>query len=99
MPMVGAHSETNIEVGLADLAVRYDRAALVGVESDPGNLRRGRRNLAGLGERCRPVEAAVWDEWATWPSSAVYPHDLSAFIKVLRRRAVGPPAEAAEPPA
>lgn len=53
---------TNIGVGLTDLAVRYDRAQLVGVEPDPGNLRLARRNLADLGERCRLVEAAVWDD-------------------------------------
>jgi FkbM family methyltransferase len=53
---------TNIGLGLADLGLRYDRAALLGVEPDPENLRLARRNLAGLGGRCELVEAAVWDD-------------------------------------
>lgn len=52
----------NVGVGLVDLAVRYPSATLLGAEPDPGNLAVARRNIAGLEDRCRLVEAAVWDE-------------------------------------
>ena len=45
-----------------DLALRYPSAELIGVEPDVGNLALARRNLEGLEDRCRLVEAAIWDE-------------------------------------
>lgn len=53
---------TNVGVGLVDLALRYPEAELIGVEPDQGNLAVARRNLEGLEDRCRLVEAAIWDE-------------------------------------
>jgi len=53
---------TNIGVGLTDLALRYPGASLLGVEPDPDNLELARRNLGDLADRCRLVEAAIWDE-------------------------------------
>ncbi len=53
---------TNVAVGLVDLALRYPGAELIGVEPDPRNLVVARRNLEGLEDRCKLVEAAIWDE-------------------------------------
>lgn len=50
----------NIGLPLADLAVRYPSARLLGVEPDPDNAELARANLAGLGDRATIVESAVW---------------------------------------
>ena len=64
----------NIGLLLGDLADRYPRARLLGVEPDPDNATLARRNLAHLGARCTLLEAAAWyrDEQLTlsWDSDA-----------------------------
>ncbi|WP_300016051.1 polysaccharide deacetylase family protein [Pseudonocardia sp.] len=50
----------NIGLPLADLAVRYPSARLLGVEPDPDNATLARRNVADLGDRATIVETAVW---------------------------------------
>lgn len=52
----GAH----IGLLLADLAVQYPEASLLGVEADPDNAALARRNLAWLGDRATLRETAVW---------------------------------------
>jgi FkbM family methyltransferase len=52
---------SNIGAGLAGLAHRYPDASVLGVEADPGNAALARRNLAPWADRCRLVEAAVWE--------------------------------------
>ncbi len=52
---------TNIGAGIALLAERHPRASLLGVEADPANAALARRNLEPWADRCRVVEAAVWD--------------------------------------
>jgi hypothetical protein len=52
---------TNVGLGLADLAYRYPRARLLGVEADPGNAALANRNIAAFADRCEVVPAAVWD--------------------------------------
>lgn len=52
----------NIGLVLAELAVLYPEASLLGVEPDPENAAVARRNLAHLGARCEIVEKAVWWE-------------------------------------
>jgi hypothetical protein len=52
---------TNIGLGLADLALRYPDAHLLGVEAHPTNANLARINLARFRDRCELVEAAVWD--------------------------------------
>jgi len=51
----------NIGAALAGYAVRHPKARLLGVEADPGNAALARRNLSQFGDRCRLVNAAVWD--------------------------------------
>lgn len=50
----------NIGLLLADLASRYPRGRLLGVEADHDNALLARRNLAHLSSRCILEEAAVW---------------------------------------
>jgi FkbM family methyltransferase len=52
----------NIGLTMADLAVRFPDAEIVGVELDEANVRLARANLAPWGERCRVIHAAVWPE-------------------------------------
>jgi len=52
----------NIGLTMADFAVRYPEAAIVGVELDPENAALCRQNVRLWGDRCRLIEAAVWAE-------------------------------------
>lgn len=52
---------TNIGVGLADYAHRYPEARLLGVEASPDNAALARRNVQAWRDRCRVIDAAVWD--------------------------------------
>ena len=52
---------TNIGIGLADLALRYPGARLLGVEPDAANAGLARRNLEPFADRCTIVEGAVWE--------------------------------------
>ena len=52
----------NIGLTMADMAVRFPGARIVGVELDHDNAQLARRNLAPWGERCEVLEAAVWRE-------------------------------------
>jgi FkbM family methyltransferase len=52
----------NIGLTMADLAVRFPEARIVGVELDLANVELARRNLAPWSSRCRVVHAAVWPE-------------------------------------
>lgn len=50
----------NIGLTMADFAVRYPRARVVGVELDDVNAELARRNVGPWGDRCPVVNAAVW---------------------------------------
>ncbi|HEX8074885.1 MAG TPA: FkbM family methyltransferase [Thermoleophilaceae bacterium] len=50
----------NIGLTMADMAVRFPAAEVVGVELDADNVELARRNLAPWGGRCRVIHAAVW---------------------------------------
>jgi FkbM family methyltransferase len=52
----------NIGLTMADMAVRFPHARIVGVELDHENAELARRNVAPWSERCEVVEAAVWSE-------------------------------------
>ncbi len=52
---------SNMGAALTALAVRYPNATLVGVEPDPGNAALAARNVAAFGDRCKVVEAGIWD--------------------------------------
>ncbi len=57
----------NIGLTMADFAVRYPRARVVGVELDDVNAELARRNVAGWAERCLVEHAAVWpDDGEAW---------------------------------
>jgi FkbM family methyltransferase len=50
----------NIGLTMADLAVRFPQARLVGVELDADNVFLARANVAPWRDRCEVVHAAVW---------------------------------------
>lgn len=52
----------NIGLTMADMAVRYPSARIVGVELDRENAELARRNVSPWAARCEVVEAAVWRE-------------------------------------
>ena len=52
---------TNVGFGLSDLAYRYPRARLLGVEADPGNAAQATRNVAAFADRCEVAAVAIWD--------------------------------------
>jgi len=52
----------NIGLTMADMAVRFPAARIVGVEIDPENAELARRNLAPWSERCEVLQAGVWPE-------------------------------------
>jgi FkbM family methyltransferase len=56
---------SNVGYTVADLAVRYPRARIVGVEMDDQNWRIARRNAAAFGDRVTVLHAAVWVEDGT----------------------------------
>jgi FkbM family methyltransferase len=47
---------------MADMAVRFPRARIMGVEIDRENVELARRNLAPWGDRCEVLEAGIWPE-------------------------------------
>lgn len=51
---------SNIGLTLADMAVRFPDARIVGVELDPGNAVLARHNIAPWANRCELIQAAVW---------------------------------------
>ena len=52
----------NIGLTLADMAVRFPAARIIGVEIDAENAELARRNLEPWAERCEVVQAGVWPE-------------------------------------
>ncbi len=52
----------NIGLTMADLAVRFPAARILGVEIDRENAALARRNLAPWSDRCEIVQAGVWPE-------------------------------------
>jgi FkbM family methyltransferase len=50
----------NIGLTMADLAVRFPQASVVGVELDAANAAVCRRNVSPWADRCRVLEGAVW---------------------------------------
>jgi FkbM family methyltransferase len=54
----------NVGAALASFASRYPHAEVLGVDADPDNVVMAKRNVAAFGDRCRVVEAAIWDEEA-----------------------------------
>jgi FkbM family methyltransferase len=52
----------NIGLTMADMAVRFPGARIVGVEIDRENVELARRNLTPWAERCEVLEAGVWPE-------------------------------------
>lgn len=62
----------NIGLTMADFAVRYPHARVIGVELDDVNAALARRNIEPWADRCHVVNAAVWsvdgDAWYfPWP--------------------------------
>lgn len=51
---------SNIGLTMADLAVRFPRARILGVELEPANAALARANIAPWQDRCELLEAAVW---------------------------------------
>ena len=51
---------TNIGLTMADLAVRFPQARLVGIELDADNVLLARANVAPWHDRCEVVHGAVW---------------------------------------
>jgi FkbM family methyltransferase len=52
---------SNIGGTLACTAARYPHARLIGVEPDADNAALARRNVEPWADRCRVIEAAIWD--------------------------------------
>jgi FkbM family methyltransferase len=52
----------NIGLTMADMAVRFPTARILGVEIDAENVALARRNLEPWAERCEVVQAGVWPE-------------------------------------
>lgn len=50
----------NIGLTMADLAVRFPQARLVGIELDADNVQIARANVASWADRCEVVHAAAW---------------------------------------
>lgn len=72
----------NIGLTMADMALRWPEARVVGVELDAANAALARRNLEPWDDRCELIEAAVWpadgETWYhRWPgaTSAYYAHE------------------------
>lgn len=47
---------------MADMAVSYPGARIIGVELDPANAALARQNVRLFGDRCEVITAAVWTE-------------------------------------
>jgi FkbM family methyltransferase len=67
----------NIGLTMADLAVRFPQARLVGIELDADNVFLARANIAPWGDRCELVHGAVWTA------------DTEAFYEPLRGHTAG----------
>jgi FkbM family methyltransferase len=52
----------NIGLTMADMAMRFPAARIVGVEIDDENVELARRNLSPWAERCEVLRAGVWPE-------------------------------------
>jgi FkbM family methyltransferase len=52
----------NIGLTMADMAVRFPSARIVGVEIDRENVELARRNLRPWADRCEVLEAGIWPE-------------------------------------
>ena len=72
----------NIGLTMADMALRWPEARVVGVELDGDNAALARRNFEPWDERAELIEAAVWTEdgegwYHRWPgaTSAFYLHE------------------------
>jgi FkbM family methyltransferase len=72
----------NIGLTMADMAVEYPDARVVGVELDGANAALARRNFEPWDDRCELIEAAAWPEdgetwYHRWPgaTSAYYAHE------------------------
>jgi FkbM family methyltransferase len=82
----------NIGTAVAALAHEHPRARLLAVEPDPANAALARRNLARFGERCRVLEAAVWDR----PAKIVLEGSRASGLRARELRANERPADAIE---
>ena len=51
---------SNIGLTMVDLAVRFPRARILGVELEPANAALALRNIEPWSDRCELLEAAVW---------------------------------------
>jgi len=72
----------NIGLTMADLAVEFPDARIVGVELDSANAALARRNVEPWDDRAQVIEAAVWPEdgetwYHRWPgaTSGYYAHE------------------------
>jgi FkbM family methyltransferase len=84
---------SNMGAALTALAVRYPEATLLGVESDPGNAELAARNVAPFGDRCKVVEAGIWDTEADLVVDRDTRYGEHGFT--VRPRTEGDPAELA----
>ena len=83
----------NIGLTMADYAVRYPRARVVGVELDEVNAELARRNVAPWADRCLVENAAVWptdgEAWYDpWPGGTATYRATGAADGGTRVRAI-----------
>ena len=83
---------SNIGAALTALALRYPGARLLGVEPDPGNAAMARANTRRLGDRCRVVEAGIWDANTDLVVDTSSQHGQHGFT--VRPREAGDPPSA-----
>jgi FkbM family methyltransferase len=57
----------NVGLTMADFAVLYPEARIIGVELDPANANLARQNVEAFGGRCEVITAAIWTEDGTVP--------------------------------
>jgi FkbM family methyltransferase len=57
----------NVGLTMADMAVLFPDAQIIGVELDPVNADMARQNVAAFGARCEVITAAVWSDDGTVP--------------------------------
>lgn len=65
---------SNTGLTMVDLALRFPRAQILGVELDAANAELARMNLRPWSDRCEVIQAAVWIEdggvrYRRWPGS------------------------------
>jgi FkbM family methyltransferase len=56
---------SNVGFTIAQCAVRYPAARIIGIELDDHNIEMCRRNIAAYGRRCKVIHGAVWDRKMT----------------------------------